>query len=284
MRVQTRCAAGFLLAIGAVLALPTPASNGATATTIRVAGHRGYSSAAPENTVEAAKLAIKVGADGLEFDVRYSSTNYPVVVHDSTLGRTTECSGYVHKKSVTSLRSCNAGSWFQPNYDTSNGHPYPDAHVPGFHEYMKAIAAEGYKGTLFIELKTRSTGARAGRLWARIPTSLRDQVVFISFSRARLQDMYAVAGRNVKYAWIFQTQEGWTWTGIGSDYRWPYGLPITPVASETRPIVGTVGSLSCDCLSWVVANNIPAARAAVDNYTVSGETGLTAAQERRLSP
>jgi glycerophosphoryl diester phosphodiesterase len=47
-----------------------------------VLGHRGASHAAPENTLEAFRLARELGADGVELDVRRTSDGVLVVHHD----------------------------------------------------------------------------------------------------------------------------------------------------------------------------------------------------------
>lgn len=50
-----------------------------------VYGHRGASLAAPENTLEAFRLAGELGADGVELDVRRSADGELVLVHDAVL-------------------------------------------------------------------------------------------------------------------------------------------------------------------------------------------------------
>lgn len=50
-----------------------------------VYGHRGASIAAPENTLEAYRLAGELGADGVELDVRRSADGVLVLVHDAVL-------------------------------------------------------------------------------------------------------------------------------------------------------------------------------------------------------
>ncbi len=47
-----------------------------------VIAHRGASAAAPENTVEAFRLADEMGADGVELDVRLAADGRLVVAHD----------------------------------------------------------------------------------------------------------------------------------------------------------------------------------------------------------
>lgn len=49
--------------------------------------HRGASAHAPENTLEAFHLGLKLGANGLESDVWVSSDNQAVLCHDEQLGR-----------------------------------------------------------------------------------------------------------------------------------------------------------------------------------------------------
>lgn len=49
--------------------------------------HRGYSAAFPENTMLAFEEALKVGADGFEFDVRLSADGRVVLFHDDDLKR-----------------------------------------------------------------------------------------------------------------------------------------------------------------------------------------------------
>ncbi len=52
---------------------------------VRVIAHRGASAAAPENTVEAFRLARAMGADWVELDVRRSADGHLVVHHDAEL-------------------------------------------------------------------------------------------------------------------------------------------------------------------------------------------------------
>lgn len=53
-----------------------------------VAGHRGASATAPENTVPSMQLAFEIGADGVEWDIYKSADGELFVLHDSTLHRT----------------------------------------------------------------------------------------------------------------------------------------------------------------------------------------------------
>ena len=55
---------------------------------LEVIAHRGASAHAPENTLESFALALRLGADCVELDVRATADGIPVVIHDPTLERT----------------------------------------------------------------------------------------------------------------------------------------------------------------------------------------------------
>ena len=79
-------------------------------------GHRGASALAPENTLAAFQKAREVGADGVELDVRLSGDGEVMVRHDDDLERTTDGHGRVRDKTLTELKSLDAGSWFGPQF------------------------------------------------------------------------------------------------------------------------------------------------------------------------
>ena len=65
-------------------------------------GHRGASGYEPENTLISFGKAIDLSVDGIELDVRLSSDEEILVIHDETIDRTTNGKGFV--KSFTSLQ------------------------------------------------------------------------------------------------------------------------------------------------------------------------------------
>ena len=71
-------------------------------------GHRGARGHEPENTLCSVRKALALGADGVEVDVHLADGQL-VVIHDHTLGRTTNGSGFVARKSFAYLRSLDVG-------------------------------------------------------------------------------------------------------------------------------------------------------------------------------
>lgn len=81
-----------------------------------VIGHRGAAGLAPENTLASFRRAASLGAAMVEFDVRLSADEVPVVFHDDTLERTTDGSGPVAALTLTQLKALDAGTWFAPGF------------------------------------------------------------------------------------------------------------------------------------------------------------------------
>lgn len=87
-----------------------------------VIAHRGARAHCPENTLAAAALAHEAGADLWELDVNYTKDGQLVVMHDDTLGRTTDVAAYpafqdrapyrVCDFTLKELRTLSAGAWF----------------------------------------------------------------------------------------------------------------------------------------------------------------------------
>lgn len=78
--------------------------------------HQGANKLAPANTIPAFLKAAELGADGVELDAHLSADGVPVVIHDSTVDRTTDGSGRVADLPLAALKELDAGSWFDPAF------------------------------------------------------------------------------------------------------------------------------------------------------------------------
>jgi len=100
-----------------------------------VIAHRGYSFAAPENTMPAYELAVQAGADMIESDVNISKDGVLVMTHDWCMGRAVKLEGAVHDHPIEALRKADAGSW--------KGKDYKDVHVPTTEEALAFAKKSG---------------------------------------------------------------------------------------------------------------------------------------------
>ncbi|HAN43806.1 MAG TPA: glycerophosphodiester phosphodiesterase [Ruminococcaceae bacterium] len=74
---------------------------------IKVWAHRGASGYAPENTLEAFKIAADQQADGVELDIQLTKDGELVVIHDEVIDRVSSGSGLVKDYTLKELKSFN---------------------------------------------------------------------------------------------------------------------------------------------------------------------------------
>ena len=78
--------------------------------------HRGHSIAYPENTLEAYRKAIELGVEMIECDVNITHDGMLVMMHDSTLDRTTTGTGRVSASTWEDIQRLDAGGKFKPEF------------------------------------------------------------------------------------------------------------------------------------------------------------------------
>ncbi|MDY6839386.1 MAG: glycerophosphodiester phosphodiesterase family protein [Thermodesulfobacteriota bacterium] len=74
-----------------------------------IMGHRGAAALEPENTLLSITRAMETGVDAVEIDVHLTKDREVVVIHDSTVDRTTNGSGLVCSYTLTELKKLDAG-------------------------------------------------------------------------------------------------------------------------------------------------------------------------------
>ncbi len=72
--------------------------------------HRGAMETHPENTIPAFRAAVEAGAHMIEFDVWLTKDRRMVVIHDSSVDRTTNGTGKVSELTFDEIRALDAGS------------------------------------------------------------------------------------------------------------------------------------------------------------------------------
>lgn len=105
-----------------------------------IVAHRGFSGLYPENTLLSFRKAVEVGADFVELDVNQTKDDILVVIHDSTVDRTTNGKGKVEQLTYEEIKQLDAGAW----------KGFPGETIPSLEEVLLEIAG---KAKIFIEIK-----------------------------------------------------------------------------------------------------------------------------------
>lgn len=144
--------------------------------------HRGDAAHAPENTLAAFRSAIAAGADWLEMDVQMSDDGHLVVIHDTTVDRTTNGSGRVADFSLAQLQALDAGDGEQiPTFvqvldlaRAANIDIMPEAKSPELYpgvemKIVQALDAAGYGDRAVVQSFDDASLARLRELSPDLP-------------------------------------------------------------------------------------------------------------------
>ena len=160
-----------------------------------ILGHRGASGYAPENTLEAFRLAMDMGADGFELDVHLSKDGELIVMHDERVDRTTDGSGLIQSFTLKELKAL----------DASNGMAkYKGAKVPTLGELYDLI--RDTRHVVNVEIKT-------------------DQIVYPGIAEKVLKLEQEKIKPDVKYGILYSDglYEPWKYAkSIGARYIHPH--------------------------------------------------------------
>ena len=148
-----------------------------------VIAHRGGKGLWPENSLFAFQRASALGVDMLEMDLHLSSDGELVVIHDSTLERTTNGEGPVAALSLEQLQALDAGY----NWSADGGQSYPyrgqGVRIPSITEVLERFPSI----PKVIEIKVPDVGMEAQLCDVLEAHKQRDQVIVGSFYDRSLQ-------------------------------------------------------------------------------------------------
>lgn len=161
--------------------------------------HAGASSLAPQNTLAAGRVALKVGADLWGIDVRLTKDGVFVLMHDKSLKRTTNVEEVFPERSpwlvndftLAELKKLDAGSWFietdsfkqikEGNVSIEDQQSYVDEKIPTLREALEFTQKNDWR--IDIEVKPMDYLPReeiAGKLVSLIKKTKMEEWVMVS--------------------------------------------------------------------------------------------------------
>ena len=151
----------------------------------KIVAHRGASAYAPENTLEAFRLAVEMGADGVELDVHLTRDGQLAVCHDENIARVAGVKGVIKDMTLAELKACDFGCRFPQ---------YRGAKMPTLDEVYALLAPTGL--TVNVELKTNVYAyegieekcAQAAERWGMTGRVYYSSFNFVSLERVKKVD------------------------------------------------------------------------------------------------
>lgn len=143
-------------------------------TKIKVWAHRGASGYAPENTLEAFKIALDMKSDGVELDIHLTKDKKLVVIHDETINRVSNGTGWVKDYTLKELKLFNYNKMY-PQYNFIS--------IPTLEEVYDSL--RGTNIEINVELKTNiifyeTIEEKALKL--AYEKGMQDQIIYSSFN------------------------------------------------------------------------------------------------------
>jgi glycerophosphoryl diester phosphodiesterase len=193
-----------------------------------VIAHRGDSTRALENSLEAFRLALSVPADMIEFDIRKSRDNYLYVMHDKETGRTADSNIDIERSlsdDIARVRLKNGES------------------IPNLKDVLALVAG---KAGLNIEIKSEGAGAlTAAHI---VGTGYQGKLMISSFKEREVIEAKRVMP-NIRVAGIFDAFA----PSEVSAYR-TKGYPVISLNRKTvsRELINSCHSKKIEVYVWTV--------------------------------
>lgn len=151
---------------------------------VGIISHRGAAAIAPENTLAALDISLDRGVDFVEVDLRLTSDGVPVLMHDETVDRTTNGSGYLSRFTLAEVQALDAGGWFSADFAGER--------VPTLEEFLDVLAPTTSRA--LIELKGEWSDDRISEAVSLLTSRyLVDRVAFESFEVSNLERLERLA-------------------------------------------------------------------------------------------
>ncbi len=229
----------------------------------RLFAHRGASARAPENTLEAFRLAREQGASYAELDVHLSVDSELVVIHDSSVSRTTGRRGRVENMSLAELRKLDAGFKFTMDHGRTFPYRGKTLKIPTLGEVLDAFPE------MWITVEIKPTRAGVGEAVAQVLRShhAEERVIVASHDHGLLSKFREAApsvatsfSKNEVQEFLLRLRGG-TMDGYrppGAAFQVPEYKGLRRVVS--KPVIDAVHRLGVEVHVWTVNEPVHIAR------------------------
>ena len=123
--------------------------------------HRGASGNYPENTLIAFQKALEIGVDEIELDLYLTKDDHLVVMHDSTVDRTTDGTGAIEDLTLAEIKTLDAGRVF--------GEQFRGERVPTWEEALDLV-----RGKVRLNVHLKEGGHPDGHYEHKVAKALED--------------------------------------------------------------------------------------------------------------
>ena len=204
---------------------------------VAVIGHRGFSSAAPENTIPAFQKALDIGVDYIELDVQLTADREIVVCHDANIGRVTGVDAELGSLTLAELKALDFGSWFSPDYAGTR--------IPTLREVLELVKPT--RTRIYLEMKDIGDDPAFPEAVLQLTEDMgmKKRCIFASFRYDYLQQIKALDPK-AKVLFITDISESSLPSDYPADY---YGVKYSSFSPE---LAGAIHKNKAFAFVWTV--------------------------------
>lgn len=151
---------------------------------VLVSGHRGICALYPENTMVSFEAAVKAGVDNIEMDLNVTKDGRLVVIHDTTVDRTTDKTGRVRDFTLAEIQQMDAGYKKDVRFSGER--------IPTFEQFLELIKSTDI--SLNVELKDYTFECADKAVALLEKNGFHDRYVITSFDANITQYAHQVLG------------------------------------------------------------------------------------------
>jgi len=170
---------------------------------MKIIGHRGVISLAPENTFSACYALKSINKNWIETDVVLSKDNIPMIFHDKELNRCTNLKGNFKNFTLNELNNADAGSFFSRKFKNEK--------IPTLSEFI--ILCDKLDINIFLELKSynndnlklvEEVAKRINKYYNK-----KQEIILCSYSREIIKHLNKLLPNNKKSLIVDEIPEDW---------------------------------------------------------------------------
>lgn len=152
----------------------------------KVFAHRGASKYAPENTMEAFRLAYEMGADGMELDVHLTKDGELVVNHDQSIDRTSNGHGLIAEMTYEELLKYDFSYKFTDKYS--------HVKIPLLREVLAFVKETGMLLNIELKFNPNANDGMEEKTVALVKEfDITDQIIISSFGHNSLDKIKKIS-------------------------------------------------------------------------------------------
>jgi glycerophosphoryl diester phosphodiesterase len=229
-----KCLLLFLLL--ALVACAPASSNPYISNRVLVIAHQGGEGIYPSNTMLGFRKSVEMGVDMLDLDVNMSKDGALVVIHDTSVDRTTGSKGFVKELTLEDIKKLDAG-WYWPQFSKeTDPHPFrgQGITIPTLEEVFAAFPTM----PMGIEIK-QSEPSLAQPFCTMIRRyDMTQKVIVSSFSESAMADFRRVCPEVMTALTASEVLNLWLFGGVGAPRSPQARAAQVPVSAGLVTVVG----------------------------------------------